>query len=91
MPVYGVEKFVGKAIDSILAQTLTEWELFAVDDGSEDMSGKICDEYAKKDAAFLHLTSAGSDIMKEIEPKKLKKLTKKSMDFYTTKTFNLNL
>ncbi len=62
MPVYGVEKFVGKAIDSILAQTLTEWELFAVDDGSEDMSGKICDEYAKKDPRIkvIHKENGGA-------------------------------
>ena len=49
MPVYKVEDYVGKSIESIQAQTLTEWELFAVDDGSPDNSGAICEEYAKKD------------------------------------------
>ncbi len=53
MPVYGVEKFVGKAIESLQAQTLTEWELFAVDDGTKDRSGIICDEYAAKDDRII--------------------------------------
>ncbi len=50
MPVYGVEKYVGKAIESIQAQTLKEFELLLVDDGTKDRSGEICDEYAAKDS-----------------------------------------
>lgn len=49
MPVYGVEKFVAKAIESVLAQTLTDFEFLIVDDGTKDRSGIICDEYAAKD------------------------------------------
>ena len=49
MPVYNVEKFVAKTIESVLNQSLKEIEFFAIDDGSPDNSGKICDEYAKKD------------------------------------------
>lgn len=49
MPVYKVEDYVGKAIESIQAQTLEEFEFLIVDDGSPDNSGKICDEYALKD------------------------------------------
>lgn len=49
MPVYGVEDYVGGAIESIQAQTLTDWELFCVDDGSKDRSGEVCDSYAAKD------------------------------------------
>jgi len=49
MPVYGVEKFVGKAIESIQQQTLTDFEFLIVDDGTKDNSGVICDEYAAKD------------------------------------------
>ena len=49
MPVYKVEQFVGKTIESILNQTFKDLEFFAIDDGSPDNSGKICDEYAKKD------------------------------------------
>ena len=48
MPVYGVEDYVGKSIESIQAQTHQNWELWAVDDGSPDRSGEICDEYAAK-------------------------------------------
>lgn len=47
-PVYNVEKFLPACIESVLAQTLTDWELILVNDGSTDSSGKICDEYAAK-------------------------------------------
>ena len=50
MPVYNSEKYISKTIDSILSQSYTEFELLLIDDGSQDMSGKICDEYARKDA-----------------------------------------
>ena len=62
MPVYGVEKFVGKAIESIQAQTLKEFELFAVDDGTKDRSGEICDEYAAKDPRIkvIHKENGGA-------------------------------
>lgn len=49
MPVYGVENFVAKAIESVLAQTFTDFEFLIVDDGTKDRSGIICDEYAAKD------------------------------------------
>lgn len=49
VPVYNVEKYISMCIDSILAQTFTEFELLLVDDGSLDNSGNICDEYARKD------------------------------------------
>lgn len=62
MPVYKVEKFIRKCLDSLLAQTLTEWELFAVDDGSTDKSGAICDEYAAKDSRItvIHKENGGA-------------------------------
>lgn len=49
VPVYNVEKYLHRCIDSILAQTFTDFELLLIDDGSKDQSGKICDEYAVKD------------------------------------------
>lgn len=49
VPVYNVEKYLRRCIDSILAQTFTDFELLLIDDGSTDDSGNICDEYAKKD------------------------------------------
>ena len=49
VPVYNSEKILRRCIDSILAQTFTDFELLLVNDGSTDFSGIICDEYAKKD------------------------------------------
>lgn len=49
VPVYNVEKYLPRCIDSILAQTFTDFELLLIDDGSTDNSGEICDEYAKND------------------------------------------
>ena len=50
VPVYNVEKWLNKCVDSILGQTHENIELILVDDGSPDRCGEICDEYAKKDA-----------------------------------------
>lgn len=47
VPVFNVETKLRRCIDSILAQTFTDFELILVDDGSPDNSGKICDEYSK--------------------------------------------
>ena len=49
VPVYQVEKYIRQCVDSILAQTFTDFELILVDDGSKDGSGEICDEYAGMD------------------------------------------
>ena len=49
VPVYQAEKYLRQCIDSILAQTFTDWECILVDDGSSDESGAICDDYAAKD------------------------------------------
>lgn len=49
VPVYNVEKYLNKCVDSILDQTYTNFELILIDDGSPDNCGKICDEYSKKD------------------------------------------
>ena len=50
MPAYNVEKYIGKAIESILAQTFTDWELIIVDDCSKDKTLAIASEYAAKDS-----------------------------------------
>lgn len=52
VPVYQAEKYLCRCIDSILAQTFTDWECILVDDGSTDKSGRICDEYATRDSRF---------------------------------------
>lgn len=49
VPVYNVEKYLHRCIDSILNQTFTNFELLLIDDGSTDTSSRICDEYVKKD------------------------------------------
>lgn len=62
MPVYKVEEYVGKAIESIQAQTLKEWEFLIVDDGTPDKSGEICDAYAEKDERIhvIHKENGGA-------------------------------
>ena len=49
VPVYNVEKYLQRCIESILAQTFADFELLLIDDGSKDKSGEICDNYALKD------------------------------------------
>ncbi len=62
MPVYNVENYIGRCIESLQAQTLTEWELIAVDDGSPDNSGAICDAYALLDnrITVIHKENGGA-------------------------------
>ena len=49
LPVFNGERFISKAIDSVLAQSYPHWELLIVDDGSNDSSAAICDAYSTKD------------------------------------------
>lgn len=50
VPVYQVEKYLNECIDSILAQTFTDFELILVDDGSPDNCPALCDAAAKRDS-----------------------------------------
>ena len=61
VPVYNVEKYLNKCIDSIISQTYKNLEIILVDDGSPDNSGAICDEYAKKDTRIrvIHKENGG--------------------------------
>lgn len=61
VPVYKVEQYLNRCIDSILNQTHKDFELVLVDDGSPDNCGKICDEYAKKDSRIhvIHKKNGG--------------------------------
>ena len=61
VPVYNVEKYLRQCLDSITAQTFTDWECILVDDGSKDNSGSICDEYAQKENRFrvIHKENGG--------------------------------
>ena len=49
VPVYKVELYLSRCINSILSQTYSNFELILVDDGSPDNCGKICDDYACRD------------------------------------------
>lgn len=61
IPIYKVEKYLNKCVDSILTQDFTDFELILVDDGSPDECPEICDEYALKDfrVKVLHKTNGG--------------------------------
>lgn len=49
VPVFNVEQYLPRCIDSILNQSFRNFELLLIDDGSSDNSGNICDRYAKND------------------------------------------
>lgn len=61
VPVYNVEKYLNKCVDSIINQTYKNLEIILVDDGSPDNCGKICDDYAKKDSRIrvFHKENSG--------------------------------
>jgi glycosyltransferase involved in cell wall biosynthesis len=61
VPVYNVENYLSRCINSIRSQTLKNFELILVDDGSFDGSGKICDEYCAKDEriSVIHIPNGG--------------------------------
>lgn len=61
VPVYNVEKYLSKCINSILKQTYKNLEILLINDGSKDNSGYICDKYAKKDSRIrvIHKENSG--------------------------------
>lgn len=58
VPVYNTERYLERCIQSIIAQTYTEWELILVDDGSNDQSGVLCDSYSQKYDQILTIHNA---------------------------------
>lgn len=61
IPIYNVAPYLRECLDSVLAQTFSNWECLCVDDGSTDESGAILDEYATRDPRFrvFHQPNAG--------------------------------
>ena len=61
IPIYNSEKYLHRCLDSILAQTFTDYEVILIDDGSKDSSSVICNEYSKKYSRFktYHLQNGG--------------------------------
>ena len=61
IPVYNSAKYLRECLDSIVAQTFSDWEVIAVDDGSSDESPAILDEYAAKDSRIkaIHKANGG--------------------------------
>lgn len=62
IPIYKVEKYLRRCLDSVLNQTFTDWQAICVDDGSPDRSGKIAEEYAKKDQRFVVIHKENSGV-----------------------------
>lgn len=61
VPVYNAEKYLDRCVGSLTGQTYKNIEIILVDDGSKDLSGKMCDEYEEKNTKVrvLHQTNAG--------------------------------
>lgn len=61
IPIYKAEKYLHPCVESVLAQSYTEFELLLVDDGSPDESGRICDDYAASDSrvVVIHKDNGG--------------------------------
>ena len=81
MPVYKVEEYLAKAIESVLSQTFTDFELFLIDDGSPDNCGKICDNYENMDnrVKVIHKENGGAPSARNVA---IEKAERKIYVFY---------
>ncbi len=72
VPIYNMEKYLNKCVDSILNQTYSNIEILLIDDGSTDLSVKICDEYMKTDSRIkvFHKKNGGLSDAKNFGIKK---------------------
>lgn len=68
VPVHQAEKFIRRCLDSIVNQTFSDWECILVDDGSIDLSGAVCDEYAEKDSRLrvIHQANRGVSVARQV-------------------------
>ena len=86
IPVYNVENYIRKCLDSVINQTYKNLEIILVDDGSTDKSGEICDEYALKDERIrvFHTQNGGVSLARNVG---LKKVTGKYFTFVDSDDF----
>lgn len=72
IPVYKVEKYLNRCVQSIVSQTYTKWELILIDDGSPDNSGTLCDAWALKDPRIkaFHKSNGGVSSARNLGIKK---------------------
>lgn len=72
LPVYNVDAYIGRCLDSIRAQSFTDYEVLIVDDGSSDKTGEVCDLYAKEDSRFkvIHKKNEGVSTARNIAIRK---------------------
>lgn len=68
VPVYNAEKYLKRGVDSILGQTYTDFELILVDDGSQDESGRMCDDYAMSNPQIhvIHQANKGVSAARQV-------------------------
>ena len=68
VPVYNAERTLERCVRSIQAQTVVNWELLLIDDGSEDYSSKLCDEYAIQDSRIrvFHQVNGGASSARNV-------------------------
>lgn len=61
VPVYNIEEYLNRCIESIIAQTYSNLEILLIDDGSTDSSGRMCDQWAERDSRIrvVHKTNGG--------------------------------
>ena len=91
IPIYKVEEYLRKCLDSVINQTYTNLEIILVDDGSPDNCGNICDEYAKKDERIkvIHKENGGLSDARNVGIKNAngKYITFVDSDDYITKDY----
>jgi len=63
VPIYNSGIYLRECLDSIFAQTFTNWEALLIDDGSTDNTGKIVDEYAEKDSRFIAIHKQNGGVL----------------------------
>ncbi|MDE2020266.1 MAG: glycosyltransferase [Patescibacteria group bacterium] len=75
MAAYNAEKYIGEAIESMQAQTYTNWELIIADDAAKDATGRIADDYAKRDPRIkvIHLSKNSGQAIARNEAVKIAK------------------